>query len=578
MATSTNSSLSVPQNGVFEEWKELESDPGVFSLLIEDYGVRGVKVEEIYDLSTKIETKVYGFVFLFRYILGDRRARKAARDLISEDTYVYDTDMVNNMFFAHQVINNSCATHALLSVLLNCEDVELGPNLTRLKKFSKGLDPESKGLAISNMPELSHAHNKHAKPSQMMASPLVSSRRGSVVSSAHALLPETYHFVSFVPLSGRLIELDGLKELPIDHGPWGEMEEWTDLFQRVVSERLARSPDCLFNLMAVVPDMIPEISEQLKSLQRKRDEVLEQAIRLAEQFAEEEVQHLSSGVPVKPDEETGKTGQSDSTKEEGSDVKSQNNIQDGAEEPLNKPEKDHSETCVGSAVTGDGSAVTGDGSAVTGDGSALTGDGSAVTGDGSAVTGDGSAVTGDGSAVTGDGSAVTSDGSADKEAVTQQVKYKLLMKVKKEEMREVPDILEEVSRTLPVDSEQLNEIASEELEENAVVEKRLRIATAKVVVRTKEVEALKHKLRDELETKQRYHVEHSRRTHNYDPLITEFIKMLAHNNQLPNRLIKRPSNAQSIAGQKRKGNNKSDKVANGKKVKTTLLVNGTKVN
>lgn len=528
MATSTNSSLSVPQNGVFEEWKELESDPGVFSLLIEDYGVRGVKVEEIYDLSTKMETKVYGFVFLFRYILGDRRARKAARDLISEDTYVYDTDMVNNMFFAHQVINNSCATHALLSVLLNCEDVELGPNLTRLKKFSKGLDPESKGLAISNMPELSHAHNKHAKPSQMMASPLVSSRRGSVVSSAHALLPETYHFVSFVPLSGRLIELDGLKELPIDHGPWGEMEEWTDLFQRVVSERLARSPNCLFNLMAVVPDMIPEISEQLKSLQRKRDEVLEQAIRLAEQFAEEEVQHLSSGVPVKPDEETGKTGQSDSTKEEGGDVKSQNSIQDGAEEPLNKPEKDHSETFVGSAVTGDGSAVT-------------------------------------------------SDGSADKEAVTQQVKYKLLMKVK-EEVREVPDILEEVSRTLPVDSEQLNEIASEELDENAVVEKRLRIATAKVVVRTKEVEALKHKLRDELETKQRYHVEHSRRTHNYDPLITEFIKMLAHNNQLPSRLIKRPSNTQSFAGQKRKGNNKSDKVTNGKKVKTTLLVNGTKVN
>ena len=331
MATLTNSSLSVSQNGVFEEWKELESDPGVFSLLIEDYGVRGVKVEEIYDLSRKIDSKVYGFVFLFRYVLGDRRARKAARDLISEDTYVFDTDMVNNMFFAHQIINNSCATHALLSVLLNCEDVELGPNLTRLKKFSKGLDPESKGLAISNVLELSCSHNKHAKPSQLMTSPMVSTRRGSVVSSAHALLPETYHFVSFVPINGRLIELDGLKELPIDHGPWADKEDWTDLFQRTVSERLARSPDCLFNLMAVVPDQIPEISEKLKSLQSKLDKLLAQAIKLANEVAEHEIQSSSGSSEsasqlVKQDNKTSETGQTGCVKDEGDDEKHQINL------------------------------------------------------------------------------------------------------------------------------------------------------------------------------------------------------------------------------------------------------------
>ena len=516
MATNNSMTVSHSQNGVFEEWKELESDPGVFSLLIEDYGVRGVRVEEIYDISRKIETKVYGFVFLFRYVLGDRRARKAARDLVTEDTYVFDTDMVNDMFFAHQIINNSCATHALLSVLLNCEDVDLGPNLTRLKNFSKGLNPESKGLAISNMLELSCAHNKHAKPSQLMVSPMVSTRRGSVMSSAHALLPETYHFVSFVPINGRLIELDGLKELPIDHGPWGEMEEWTDLFQRTVSERLARSLDCLFNLMAVVPDPIPEISEHLKSLQRVQDQLLEQVIRLAKELAEREIQPCSkpTGTSVKQENEIGEPGQTSLVKEEEDSKEKLQSDSSSGQESLLKPTQQSDNMSIPEGKDSAGGSM-----------------------------------------------AESKEDEKDEATV-------------KKEKREDTDILQEVARALPKDSEELTNIANQELDPSLDLNVQLQVATAKVVVHNKEVEVWKHKLKEELETKQQYHIEHSRRTHDYDPLITEFIKVLAHNNQLPNRLIKRPSNTQSVSGHKRKGNSKS----NGKKVKTTLLVNGTKVN
>ena len=39
---------------------------------------------------------------------------------------------------------------------------------------------------------------------------------------------EAFHFVSYVPINGRLFELDGLKKFPIDHGPIPEGVNWTE--------------------------------------------------------------------------------------------------------------------------------------------------------------------------------------------------------------------------------------------------------------------------------------------------------------------------------------------------------------
>ena len=41
-----------------------------------------------------------------------------------------------------QLISNSCATHALLSVLLNCPKIKLGRTLTKLKEFTRNMSPE----------------------------------------------------------------------------------------------------------------------------------------------------------------------------------------------------------------------------------------------------------------------------------------------------------------------------------------------------------------------------------------------------------------------------------------------------
>ncbi|XP_053325225.1 ubiquitin carboxyl-terminal hydrolase BAP1 [Spea bombifrons] len=253
-------------------WLELESDPGLFTLLVEDFGVKGVQVEEIYDLQSKCPGPVYGFIFLFKWI-EERRSRRKVSTLL-DDTSVMEDEVVNNMFFAHQLIPNSCATHALLSVLLNCSGVHLGPTLSRIKDFTKGFSPESKGYAIGNAPELAKAHNSHARPE-----PRHLPEKQNGISAVRTM--EAFHFVSYVPIKGRLFELDGLKVYPIDHGPWAEDEEWTDKARRVIMERIglatAGEPyhDIRFNLMAVVPDRRLKYESKLNILKMNRQTVLE---------------------------------------------------------------------------------------------------------------------------------------------------------------------------------------------------------------------------------------------------------------------------------------------------------------
>lgn len=250
-------------NRLNEGWLELESDPGLFTLLLEDFGVKNVQVEEIYDLQKSIEGPVYGFIFLFQW----KEERRARRKIVESDFFVRDEDTVNSIFFAQQVVPNSCATHALLSVLLNCADLHLGETLSRLKTHTKCMSPENKGLAIGNTPELACAHNSHA-----MSQVKRRQDKGSGVSTGR-FTGEAFHFVSFVPINGCLFELDGLKPFPMNHGPWKETEDWTNKFRCTMAERLGISSgeqDIRFNLMAVVPDRRIAITHKLKMLKTNR--------------------------------------------------------------------------------------------------------------------------------------------------------------------------------------------------------------------------------------------------------------------------------------------------------------------
>ncbi|NWZ59932.1 UCHL5 hydrolase, partial [Haliaeetus albicilla] len=202
------------------EWCLMESDPGVFTELIKGFGCRGAQVEEIWSLESENFEKlkpVHGLIFLFKWQPGEEPAGSVVQD-----------SRLDTIFFAKQVINNACATQAIVSVLLNCvhQDIHLGETLSEFKEFSQSFDAAMKGLALSNSEVIRQVHNSFARQ-QMFEFDAKSSAKEE----------DAFHFVSYVPVNGRLYELDGLREGPIDLGACNQ-DDWISAVRPVIEKRI----------------------------------------------------------------------------------------------------------------------------------------------------------------------------------------------------------------------------------------------------------------------------------------------------------------------------------------------------
>eukprot|EP00798_Chlamydomonas_sp_ICE-L_P006186 gene6186-2802_t len=245
-----------------DAWTTIESDPGVFTELIGSIGVPGVQVEELWGLdkeSLEALRPVHGLIFLFKWT-PEKDERPIAEDTIgkvffaSQDERPIAEDAIGKVFFASQVIQNACATQAILSILLNAEGLELGPHLSGFKEFTSDFPPEMKGLAISNSDAIRDAHNRFARPEPIVPDDKDPSSKDD----------DAFHFISYVPIEGTLFELDGLKPGPVALCEC-DSANWLEMVGPHIQARIDRyaASEIRFNLLAVVKDREALLQEKM---------------------------------------------------------------------------------------------------------------------------------------------------------------------------------------------------------------------------------------------------------------------------------------------------------------------------
>ena len=104
---------------------------GLFTSLTRRLGIHGLELVEMYDIEPWAVDHLnpYGLIFCFMWHKDSHRPAD------------FEDPAAERVWFANQLSDDACATQAILNVLLNCPDIDIGEELRNFKEDTKSMSP-----------------------------------------------------------------------------------------------------------------------------------------------------------------------------------------------------------------------------------------------------------------------------------------------------------------------------------------------------------------------------------------------------------------------------------------------------
>ncbi|KAJ7846035.1 ubiquitin C-terminal hydrolase L3 [Mycena olivaceomarginata] len=235
----------------------LESDPDIFTKLIQEFGIRSLEFQDVLSLDLAdllpggglaLPTPVYALILIFPTTEAYEAELKAAKRLAhSEGTHYTGHGPQEPVIWFEQTIHNACGLYAILHAISNLDPTVAKSSIDPASLFSRflelcvALNPEERAQALEESQGIAEAYRRAA------------TQGSTAVPNAEDEV--NFHYVCFVksPLNGHLYDLDGDKNGPVDRdlsleGDRGMLSAGLKLVKSYIKDG---NPN--FQLMALVP-------------------------------------------------------------------------------------------------------------------------------------------------------------------------------------------------------------------------------------------------------------------------------------------------------------------------------------
>jgi len=296
-------------------WAELENDPEIFTILLQEWGVPNVAVNEILDIAELITANpddVLGLIFLSRYLPLDQSDSSAP----TQDTSTNgNKEELLKPWFANQISKFSCGTVALVNILMNAQDLRLSETLSTFKHDTNTLNSKYRGIALDNHLHFRAIHNSFStKLDRMIVDVLVkedaqkwkqkkaqqarAAKQGGQTPAkkrkkgGHAPFTQRrkraaavdqedesgFHFVAYLEAHNSVWKLDGMQAHPRLVGPIDTDHTWLnvaaeDLLQKM-QDALSSGQEC--SLMSVTKTDIAASQDDVQKEAQRLEQVRKQ--------------------------------------------------------------------------------------------------------------------------------------------------------------------------------------------------------------------------------------------------------------------------------------------------------------